>query len=613
MKKVINFVLLSTLVVLLSYSQQQTGDTRTLESSIDLIVLIDTSSGMSGYYQEFLKFISGPFLREFLRIGDTFHILSFSENTKTELARRIEGVGDVETIIGRLYLLYPLENRRDLSKALDYAWKYIAALPPDRPKKLVIFTAAQETAQFTRAGTDFYQIRFPLTGAPISSGRPPRPAPAQPPAQQTTQAPSAAPAQSPAAPARPQQPAPVQTPPPSPPQTQTAQKNDTAPEKTAAQPPVTEDMPKKSILQSLLAFFAGIGKRDTEESGKTEKPAQIPAKTEPANDKPVQASAQQTTQAPSAAPAQSPAAPTQPQQPAAPVQTPPPSPPQTQTAQKNETAPEKTAAPPRTVTEDKPKKNILQSLLAFFAGAKKQDVEKSGKPEKPEQTPAKTGPVKDKPAAAKPAEPVQTPPAPPKSVTAQPGPASAEQGEKFPLWILLFIILSLGVTAVTVTLVYLIRRKFQAIPVRAVFYVGGRTAASPFRRARAKPDTKPMLCLEVDNQNRNIGRRNTHSLKAGSTYTVGGGKSDFLIFLVSLPPSIGILRFDGKECTFIPKKARYFPEIADEPVPDCIEKTIRVVSDFGYKLSFRFKQYEDPLIGLNQVMNSLGAALPDKS
>jgi hypothetical protein len=172
------------------------------------------------------------------------------------------------------------------------------------------------------------------------------------------------------------------------------------------------------------------------------------------------------------------------------------------------------------------------------------------------------------------------------------------------------VILAIPVIAGIVFLFIAIRRKFGAIPVRSVSYVAGRTVASPPRRdVTVKLDANPMVYLEVDDQNRNIGRRNTHSLKAGSTYTVGGGKSDFLIFLVSLPPSIGILKFDGKECTFIPKKPRYFPEISGESVPDCIEKTIRVISDSGYRLSFRFRQYEDPLIALNRTMNS-GTNLP---
>jgi hypothetical protein len=287
---------------------------------------------------------------------------------------------------------------------------------------------------------------------------------------------------------------------------------------------------------------------------------------------------------------------------------------------------------------------LLQSLIDFFKGIRKQDTEKS-----PAESAPKGKPIKKEPVQAAPAQPpaqtqprqpaTQTPPAqpqqqPPQTAQAQPRqqpaqtsaqtqprqqpaartpdqakPGATEKGGKFPLWILLPLVF-LPAIAVIVFLFFLIRRKLETIPVRSVSYVAGRTIASPPRRdMTAKLDTNPMVYLEVDDQNRNIGRRNTHSLKAGSAYTVGGGKSDFLIFLVPLPPSIGILKFDGKECTFIPKKPRYFPEISGEPVPDCIEKTIRVISDSGYKLSFRFRQYEDPLIALNRTMNSAGTGL----
>ncbi|MDR2053338.1 MAG: hypothetical protein LBP80_07980 [Treponema sp.] len=477
MKKIINFTLLSLLVILFSYSQQQTGDNRDSGGPIDLVVLVDTSPAMRGYYREFISYVSGPFLREFLRIGDTFHILSFSGSPKTELVRRIEGVGDVETIIARLYLLYPLGNRRDLNGALDYAESYTAVLP-NRPGKLVLFTAGTEAVEFTRSDTDFYLVRFPLTGPLPVSGRPPRPAPSvqTQPQQPAAQAPQAAPAQ-----AQPRQPA--QTP--------------------RRATPAEENSQKKGLLQLLSAFFKGMRKPDSGES-----PVESASKGEPAKKEPV-----------------------------------------SQTA---------SAQPPR--------------------------------PQAPQAAPVQP--------------PVQT--QPPARIQPQPQqPETAEKGGKFPFWILLSVVLMLPVIAVIVFLFFVIRRKFETIPVRAVSYVAGRTVASPPRRdITVKLDTNPMVYLEVDYQNRNIGRRNTHFLKAGSTYTVGGGNSDFLIFLVPVPRSIGIVRFDGRECTFIPKKLRYFPEISGEPVPDCIGKTIRVISDSGYTLSFRFRQYEDPLLALNRAMNA---------
>jgi hypothetical protein len=119
-----------------------------------------------------------------------------------------------------------------------------------------------------------------------------------------------------------------------------------------------------------------------------------------------------------------------------------------------------------------------------------------------------------------------------------------------------------------------------------------------------------MLNLFVEDQNTAIGRRNVHTLKAGSRFTVGGGNSDFLIFLVPIPPQIGELRFDGTNCTFVPLKSKYFPDIGSQQVPECIGKTIRVLSDKNYELFFHFERYTDPLVTLNQLLHSIN--VPEK-
>jgi hypothetical protein len=114
-----------------------------------------------------------------------------------------------------------------------------------------------------------------------------------------------------------------------------------------------------------------------------------------------------------------------------------------------------------------------------------------------------------------------------------------------------------------------------------------------------------MPILIVDDQNTAIGKRNIHSVKAGYAYTVGGGNSDFLIFLVPVPPRIADLLYDGVNCTFVPRLPKYFPDIGSEPVRNCIGKTIKVISDKNYQLRIRFEKYEDPLKALNKMLNSI--------
>jgi hypothetical protein len=114
-----------------------------------------------------------------------------------------------------------------------------------------------------------------------------------------------------------------------------------------------------------------------------------------------------------------------------------------------------------------------------------------------------------------------------------------------------------------------------------------------------------MLSLFVEDQNTAIGRRNIHSVKAGNSFSIGGGKSDFLIFLVPIPPNIAELRYDGRNCTLIPKKHKYFPDLGSQQAPNCIGKNIRVLSDRNYELHIRIEKYEDPLHSLNRLLGSI--------
>jgi hypothetical protein len=119
------------------------------------------------------------------------------------------------------------------------------------------------------------------------------------------------------------------------------------------------------------------------------------------------------------------------------------------------------------------------------------------------------------------------------------------------------------------------------------------------------PSGPLLLNLFVEDQNTAIGKRNIHALKPGYSLTVGGGNSDFLIFLVPIPSNIGEIKRDSVSCTFIPRKSKYFPDLGSNELRDCINKTIRVISDRNYEIRFRFEQYEDPLRELNRLFNSL--------
>ncbi|MDR2403177.1 MAG: VWA domain-containing protein, partial [Spirochaetaceae bacterium] len=216
------FFLISMLFLRVLFSSAaQTGP-------VDLVLLLDVSASMSSSYGEVRDYLSGPFLREFLRFGDTFHIISFSETPGIEIVRRVEGRGDLETVIGRLFLMYPVEPYSDIAGALNYAERYISFLPENRPKKIVIITdgdesmrpgaasggagispdtvdahVAETAVRLRKAGADLYLVRVPLAGrSGPSPGREPLPS-------QRTETATAAPARPSPAPATVPAPAPA--------------------------------------------------------------------------------------------------------------------------------------------------------------------------------------------------------------------------------------------------------------------------------------------------------------------------------------------------------------------------------------------------------------------
>ncbi|MDR0403565.1 MAG: VWA domain-containing protein, partial [Treponema sp.] len=102
----------------------------------DLVVLVDTSASMSSFYTNLTNYLTGPFLEENLNLGDTFHLISFSGKPRFEIARRVIDLGDVQTINGRIFLLYPLEPVSDISSAISYGERYITILPQSREKRI---------------------------------------------------------------------------------------------------------------------------------------------------------------------------------------------------------------------------------------------------------------------------------------------------------------------------------------------------------------------------------------------------------------------------------------------------------------------------------------------
>ncbi|MBQ7613406.1 MAG: VWA domain-containing protein [Spirochaetaceae bacterium] len=126
------------------------------------------------------------------------------------------------------------------------------------------------------------------------------------------------------------------------------------------------------------------------------------------------------------------------------------------------------------------------------------------------------------------------------------------------------------------------------------------------QRIKAHRNQSGMTEIYVFNQNRSIGKRNIHIMKPGSQRSVGGGKGDdFLIFLVRFPSNLASVRYDGQDYHLTINKREYFPYVQSNTVNNCIGKTITVVSDKGYHVGFTFREYEDPISNLNNILTSI--------
>jgi hypothetical protein len=496
--------------------------------SRDLILVLDASAAMSAYYREINRYLSGPFLHANLRLGDTFHLIAFSDRARMEIARRIEGRGDLETIIGRLLLMYPLEPPADLPAALSFAERYVRDLDSRRQKKMILLSLGNE-GEAASPEAQAVETRRRLAGRNTSleyidprtlPKAPARTAP--PPATEATPSQATAPASGQAA----QRPATAATP----------SQATAAPGQAAQRPAAAATTPSQATAPA---------------SGQAAQRPATAATPSQATAAPGQATAPATGQA-----AQRPAAAATPSQTTAPATG--------QRAQRPATA----------TTSGQTEERASGSIRAGFRNLRRALLDHY----------------------------------------------------KLPAGLLILTVLGLGI--------FFLARRLHRSPNRAAARAaaggasGGQTSqkAPPAESAGARQIRAPrkspyrdtyrapkkieygaplMLRLFVADQNTFVGKRNTHLVKPGSSYTVGGGRSDFLIFLVRIPPRIGELRYENSSCSFYPRKPEYFPDIGAGPVRDCIGKTIRVISDKGYELFIRIEQYEDPLIELNRLMHSI--------
>jgi len=541
MKRKILLFLLVLSAVFCAYGQKN--------SPIDLVLLLDTSQGMSSSYNNVNNYITGPFLKEFLRVGDTFHLITFSDNPRLDSARIILGLGDIETIIGRMLIQYPVENGNSVTNALTFAERYVTALPPRAKKIVLITTGGPDTNTIVNASKqrlnskyttlDYIQVTpgRPLSNLP-KSGRP---------IVKTTTA-DAKPTPSTSAGA-------------SSPSSQTETKTETTSQ--TGKTPETGTSGKETTSGTNATGKSSVS--ETNKSSETNA-----------------ASAESSTPGTSSAAVAD-----------------------TTSTEGASTATETGLSEAEQVNRDSQEDSSVSQTSKTSTGDN--DFSASDNNGASDYTSNNTNKKK-------------------------------ERGESF-FASLPFIILIIFIALVILGLIiYFASRRLGSSPNRVMAkvsspesretrfkdhskdlesYAAGQSRRStPYEDRPVKHDkekqpvinaTGPLLLnFFVDEQNTEIGKRNIHSLNSGYSLSVGGGKTDdFLIFLVPMPSHIGEIRRNGSSLTFIPQKPKYFPDIGSNEVRDCINKTIRIVSDKKYEMRFRFEMYEDPLISLNRMLMSV--------
>ncbi|MCX7028942.1 MAG: VWA domain-containing protein [Spirochaetes bacterium] len=111
-----------------------------MASDVDLVVVMDTSESMFPYFEDLRNYLIEDLLEEKLHRGDTFHLLSFSGSPELETAVPLADERAAEKAFGRLALLHPLGRYTDLIAALRFVHQYVRQLPETNAKTVLLLT-----------------------------------------------------------------------------------------------------------------------------------------------------------------------------------------------------------------------------------------------------------------------------------------------------------------------------------------------------------------------------------------------------------------------------------------------------------------------------------------
>ncbi|MCM1320775.1 MAG: VWA domain-containing protein [Bacteroides sp.] len=156
-KKCIAAIFLVTLSVFFVLAQTQ---------KTNIVLLVDTSGTMLSYYKETNSRILTEISKEFIRTGDTVHLISFSKEPQIEFTQTIQTQKDVKKLTEQCSLLFPIGIHADLLSAVAYSEKYIESLEKNSRKILVIITDGKNNPP---AGSQYYPLSAEKTEAELQN------------------------------------------------------------------------------------------------------------------------------------------------------------------------------------------------------------------------------------------------------------------------------------------------------------------------------------------------------------------------------------------------------------------------------------------------------------
>ena len=110
------------------------------QDNADVIVLMDTSGTVLPYYEVINQRVLQSIISKFVRIGDSFHLISFSAVPHYEMSQKINTEADLSRVVSRFMLLYQLGQSADFLSGINFAGQYMAELPPQQEKILIVIS-----------------------------------------------------------------------------------------------------------------------------------------------------------------------------------------------------------------------------------------------------------------------------------------------------------------------------------------------------------------------------------------------------------------------------------------------------------------------------------------